>query len=47
MPKPAEYSISKTIPYVTVSELAAIDKTLPRIGPIQGVHPNANYKPIT
>ena len=40
-------SISNTIPYDTVSELAAIDKTLPKIGPMQGVHPNANDKPIT
>ena len=46
LPSPAESTINSIIPVDTVSELAAIDKTLPRIGPMQGVHPNANDNPI-
>lgn len=42
---PNEKMPNKNVPCNTVVVLAASNRTLPNIGPIQGVHPNANTAP--
>ena len=42
---PAEYTANSNIPLAIVSLAAASANTAVRIGPMQGVHPNANAKP--
>jgi len=42
---PAEYTASRPAPFVTVASAAATDRIAARIGPMQGVQPNANRQP--
>ena len=45
MESPAEYSVRRITPSLTLPREAAIARTVVRIGPMQGVHPSANAKP--
>ena len=47
MPKPAAYTDRSDVPYHKLSPRAATDRTVARIGPMQGVQPNAKARPKT
>src|SRR6202012_4310974 len=47
IPRPAEYTASRPAPLATVAPADAIDRIDARIGPMQGVQPNAKASPMT
>ncbi len=46
-PRPRENTRSSSIPWATVSRVAAMVRTPPRIVPMQGDHPKPKATPIT
>ena len=46
-PSPSEYATSRMVERARLSPRAAKPSTLPRIGPMHGVHPRPNAAPAT